>query len=90
MKTWPITLTLLGAAAIAHADGMPGAIPADAAKTAPAQTQTTAMPAQAQTKAMQRPSHRKARHFPHGDLRYCLESGGNAAIIRCAEKPPRQ
>lgn len=90
MKTWPLPLTLLCAAAIAHADGMPGAIPADAAQTAPAQTQAKTLPVRTQAKALHPPSRRKARHFPHGDLRYCLESGGNAAIIRCAERPPRR
>jgi hypothetical protein len=77
MKTWFITLSLLGAAGFAHADGMPSE-PAAEAESAVAQMQ-----AQTGRKA----SSRKPARLPRGDLRHCLELGSNEAIIRCAEKP---
>lgn len=76
MKTWPVTLALIGAAAIAHADGMPEAAAAEAAA------------ARAQT-AKKVPKH-PFRPLPRGDLRHCLDLGSNEEIIRCAEKPPKR
>lgn len=76
MKTWFLTLALLGATGFAQADGMPEAA---AAKAAAAQTQ-------AEKKAPKRPF----RPQPPGDLRQCLELGSNEAIIRCVEKPSRK
>lgn len=77
MKTWFIILPLLCAAGFAQADGMPSETAAPEAQAAPAK--------------MQVPKHRahkyKARRLPHGDLRYCLDLGSNAEIIRCAETP---
>ncbi len=76
MKTWLIPLTLLCAAGLAHADGMPGATPA-AEAAAPA-------------KAKARTARYKPTQLPHGDLRHCLDRGSNAAIIHCAERPTRR
>lgn len=77
MKTWLITLTLLCAAGLAQADGMPDATPADAAEAAPAQPQAKA-------------PQRKFRPRSHTDLRHCLDLGSNEAIILCAEKRERR
>ena len=79
MKTRLLTLTLLCAAGLAQADGMPDAAPA--AETAPAQTQP-----QAKAKAPQRTFKPRT----HADLRHCLELNSNEAIIRCAEKAGRR
>lgn len=74
MKTWLITLTLLGSVNIAMADEMPSEQPAKA----------EAAPAPAAAPAA-KPMRHKARHLPRGDLRHCLELKDNDAIIRCAE-----
>lgn len=81
MKTRLLTLTLLCAAGLAQADGMPDARPADEAKPASAQMQAQAKPAASRQKIMR---------LPRGDLRHCLELGSNEEIIRCAEKPPKR
>lgn len=77
MKTRFLPLALLCAAALAHADGMPGKPPAAQAES-PAVQQKPAPPA--------RTAKRKPR-LPRGDLRHCLELGSSPEIIRCAEKP---
>lgn len=81
MKTWFIILSLLCAAGLAQADGMPDATPAAAAEPAPA-------PLRAQTRSTS-PQH-KFKRLPHGDLRHCLDLSSNQAIIRCAEKQRRR
>ncbi len=81
MKTWFITLTLLCAAALAQADGMPG-------NTAAAGAESASAPARPQTR--HKAPSRKFKRLPTGDLRHCLESGSNEEIIRCAETPLKQ
>lgn len=75
MKTWLITLSLLGAAGIAAAaDEMP-----------------TPRPEAAMTKEAGAPAESAkitphgAKRLPRGDLRKCLELKDNKDIIRCAE-----
>jgi hypothetical protein len=81
MKTWFITLTLLCAAGLAQADGMPSAPASEDAESAPAKMQ-------AQTKQM---VHKhKVKRLPHGDLRYCLDLSTTEEIIRCAETPRKR
>jgi hypothetical protein len=81
MKICFISLSLLCAAGLAHADGMPGSAPAPQAEAAQA--------AQAPAKAS-RSTQRKPARLPQGDLRHCLDLDNNLAIIRCAEKQPRR
>lgn len=80
MKIRLFTLTLLCAAGLAHADGVPGA---PAAGAAPASAE---MPAPARHKV----PTRTLKRLPRGDLRHCLELESNEAVIRCAEKPRRR
>ncbi len=79
MKTRLIPLALLCALGLVQADGMPGG---------PMTAGTKAASAQAQTR--HRAPGRKLRRLPTGDLRHCLELGGNEEIIRCAENPRRR
>lgn len=81
MKTWFLTLMLLGAAGLVQADGMPGA-------TAPAEVESSA--AQARPQARRKAHGHRHRHLPSGDLRHCLELGSNEEIIRCAESPRKR
>lgn len=76
-RTCFINLTLLCAAGVAHADGMPS-YPSDSA----AETASAEMEAQDKQQA----PIRKIKRLPRGDLRYCLELKTSEEIIRCAEK----
>jgi hypothetical protein len=97
MKTWLITFPLLCAVGIATAQDKapaPAARPEAAATTAtapaataPAATATAPVAAKPIPRkvARHKVKHHKAKRLPRGDLRECLDSKDNAAIIRCSE-----
>ena len=78
MKTWLIALPLVCMVGVATAAGPENEQP-------PGQAQAGAIHHKAPHKAHHSMRKHSARHYPRGDMRYCLDLKDNKAIIRCSE-----